>query len=38
MNVVLTAPMPGIRTPNLPPAGAILVFPVVDNCESPWVA
>ena len=37
MKVVLTAPMPGIRIPNFPSAGAILVFPVVDN-ESPWVA
>ena len=38
MNVVLTAPMPGIKIPSLPSAGAILVFPVVDNYDSPWVA
>src|SRR5580704_4510001 len=29
INVVLTAPMPGIKMPNFPSAGAIVVFPLV---------
>jgi hypothetical protein len=35
--VVLTAPIPGIKTPSLPLAGAIVVIPLVDNSESPLV-
>jgi hypothetical protein len=35
MNVVLTAPMPGIKIPNFPSAGAIVVFSLVDNFRSP---
>src|SRR5579862_5969751 len=33
INVVLTAPMPGINIPNLPSAGAIVVFPLVDKLQ-----
>ncbi len=33
MKVVVTAPMPGIRTPSFPSAGAIWTFSLLGNCS-----
>src|SRR4051794_20329900 len=35
MKVVVTAPIPGIRIPNFPSAGAILVIALIRLCLSP---
>jgi hypothetical protein len=38
MKVVVTAPSPGIKTPNLPSAGAILTLSLlVGNYDSPEI-
>jgi hypothetical protein len=37
MNVVVTAPIPGISTPSLPFAGAIFGASLSDNTFTPFV-